>query len=178
MSQPMTREQVVDTFDFTIAYIPSTWSKDAMLKYHVVITTKGKRPAAVYDGPYSMGLGHIPNYNKLLSTTNSNWSRMTLDGERLINSILADGKAPINGNPISPRQRILPSHQDIIYSLLMDSEADNYTDYESWAHDFGYDPDSIKGLRVYEECCRIGRALRTNLGVEWLDEARNAFQDY
>lgn len=179
MSKTLTRDEVVESFQFDIAYVPSKFDPkgENRLNYRVKVS---KGAQTVYDGPYSMGLAHIPNYNALLKATNSTYSRTTLDGERLFNQVLANGKSikQISYNNWLSGEPILPARLDVMHSLIMDGYADDARSYEEWAGDYGYDTDSIKGLRVFEACAEVGRALRVTMGAEWVMAARGAFQDY
>lgn len=182
MSDTLTIDQVVDTFDFTTTYQPS--ERDGLslsLVFRATVKVK-KTGVVVYDDTYSLGAAHIPGYYDILRACNSSHNRLTLAGAKVLDEILATGKYPtVTGKHdvgFVTKPLPHPKHADIIYSLLMDSSADDHVNYESWAAEYGFDPDSIKGLRTYEACCQIGRALRTNLGASWLEAARNAFQDY
>ena len=42
--------------------------------------------------------------------------------------------------------------QEVLYCLTSDSDVKNYLTYEQWASDFGYDVDSRKGEKIYEQC--------------------------
>jgi hypothetical protein len=71
-----------------------------------------------------------------------------------------------------------PKAEDIMFSLLMDGEAADYTCFEEWADCYGYNHDSIKDHNIYQECLKIGLTLRAKLGDELIKQLREAFQDY
>jgi len=76
-------------------------------------------------------------------------------------------------------QKVTPSKDDVIWSLLMDASPQIYDQtFEDWASELGYDADSRKAERIYKECCDTGRALISVLGRERVTELQEAFQDY
>lgn len=178
----MTIDDVVAAFDFQFTHLPSKREgMNARLEYRALVTKKGSN-RVVYDGPYSLGLAHVPGYDKIMAATNSSYRRLTLAGAAAIDEILSTGKYPSSPgkHDIGFVRTKLPGPKpaDVIHSLLMDGDADDCRDFEEWASNYGYDSDSISALRTYEVCCQIGRTLRTEMGVDWLKQARDAFRDY
>jgi hypothetical protein len=78
----------------------------------------------------------------------------------------------------SGNKAIMPDACDVLHSLLMDSEVLDSNSFESWASDFGYDPDSRKAESIYRACLEIGLKVRNGLGESIVAELRAAFQDY
>lgn len=68
-----------------------------------------------------------------------------------------------------------PTLEEVLGCLLMEGAADfNAMSFEDWACEYGYDPDSRKAERVYNECVQLGRVLRSaiptsdlNKAIEW-----------
>lgn len=73
---------------------------------------------------------------------------------------------------------ILPKAEDVIASLVLDSSVLDFSTYESWASDFGYDPDSRKGEAIYRACLEIALKMRSGLGEAGLAKLAEAAQDY
>ncbi len=71
-----------------------------------------------------------------------------------------------------------PEVADLLYCLLLDADAINYSTYESWAGEFGYDEDSRKGFEIYHQCLTIGLKLRSGLGESLLNELNELFVDF
>ena len=71
-----------------------------------------------------------------------------------------------------------PALKDVLYSLIMDSDVLNYTGFEDWASNFGYDTDSRKGEKLYQDCLAIALKLKAILGNETIEALQLAFQDY
>jgi hypothetical protein len=72
---------------------------------------------------------------------------------------------------------VAPSAAAVLYSLLSDGEAVNQS-FSDWCYDLGYDSDSIKALRVYQQCEETGRELRRLFKLTQVQALRNALQDY
>ena len=70
-----------------------------------------------------------------------------------------------------------PSNSDIMYALLMDSEANDYS-FSDWCDCFGYDSDSITALNIYQACENIGKNLRKVFTAEQIQQMRKALEDY
>lgn len=77
------------------------------------------------------------------------------------------------GKPIAP-----PSASDVIYSLIADSDALDYRNFEEWADNFDYDSDSKKAESIYRACMEIALQLRNGIGESNFAALRNAAQEY
>lgn len=121
---------------------------------------------------YMQGIGHLPtdaNTREKHKGANRNCI-MIADYER---KCAESGRYGLwNGTPIPA-----PSLADVLYSLVMDSDAGEYT-FEEWAGNFGYDTDSRTAESMYNQCRDTGSKLRRMLGAENLSKLRDLFQDY
>lgn len=135
-------------------------SKDPSLNWRVTLKHNGRE---VLTTDYSAGCAHAPSYKQ--------GSYNTVDGHNAVLNECERGKSFITAKPI------LPSTKDVIYSLLIDSDVLNYSSFEDWAGDLGYDPDSRQGEQVYNACLKIALQFR-QIGESVIDELREAFQDY
>src|SRR3974390_538758 len=73
------------------------------------------------------------------------------------------------GGEIVGRGRdIQPDICDVLHSLTLDADVLNYSDFEDWASNFGYDTDSREAEKIYQACLKIALALRNSLGEEKL----------
>ena len=68
-----------------------------------------------------------------------------------------------------------PNIDDVLYSLLMDSEAEQYT-FDEWCNTFGCDVDSKSAERMYNGC--RDNATKVRRFIDNIEEAREMFQDY
>lgn len=69
-----------------------------------------------------------------------------------------------------------PSAADVLYSLVRDAEA-LYESFDDWCMNFGYDSDSIKAFRIYQDCCEIGKKLAQFFSKEELDKIKELTED-
>ncbi len=61
-----------------------------------------------------------------------------------------------------------PTAADVISCLLSDTvNVENARDFEEWARDLGFDTDSRKAKKTYNQCERIGRRVRALLGDDF-----------
>ena len=61
-----------------------------------------------------------------------------------------------------------PTAYDVLYCLLSDADVENYgSDFESWASDLGYDPDSRKAEKIYNQCVAQTKKLHKLLGDDF-----------
>jgi hypothetical protein len=67
---------------------------------------------------------------------------------------------------------------DVFYSLVLDSDVIEYSSFEDWAENFGYDADSRKAEKIYRDCLDIALKLKNGIGDAVLNELREALQDY
>lgn len=64
-----------------------------------------------------------------------------------------------------------PTAADVLYCLLSDADAEQYDGrsnfllgFQEWCENLGYDTDSIKARKIYNECLTIARKLHRFLG--------------
>ena len=97
---------------------------------------------------YHTGLGHRgkpTDYSKILAKsefpglTQNDLVRQTSYGRGYL-AMIENSRKPVE-----------PPIQDLLYALLLDSEAGTQS-FASWCSDFGYETDSRKAFRTYEAC--------------------------
>jgi hypothetical protein len=71
-----------------------------------------------------------------------------------------------------------PSAPDVLYCLATDADVLNYTGFDQWAGEFGYDTDSRKAEATYRACLDIALQLRNGIGDEALRALSIAAGDY
>lgn len=115
---------------------------------------------------YSAGIGHCPSYKQKFN--------FTLDEATALEYEVEHGKRATTpkGSPI------LPKLSDVLHGLLIESETINYSSFEDWARDFGYDTDSRKAEKIYQECLKTALVLRNGLGDDILKKLREVFEGY
>lgn len=123
---------------------------------------------------YSAGVGHCGAYKasmKELGHVNS------IMHDEAIAQECETGRAYTPG-VFRKGEPIMPNPVDVIYSLALDADVLNYSNFEDWAADCGYDPDSRKGESIYRACLEIALKLRNGLGDETLRALQEAARDY
>lgn len=107
-------------------------------------------------------LWHDKNHLKQLQATQNAFNeRLTNEGFKQLLSYV---------EPIKPKI------EDVLYSLVLDSEACEMS-FEDWCCNFGCDTDSIEALETYRACQKNTDKLR-KAGIYINDELREFFQDY
>lgn len=122
---------------------------------------------------YSAGCGHCPSYKQ-----NARW---TLDYTQLIVFETEHGKTAHRPNGFSfikGGKPIMPKPLDVIHSLMLDSDVLDYSGFEGWAAEFGYDEDSRKAESIYRECLEIALKVRNGIGETAMRELQEAARDY
>jgi hypothetical protein len=153
-------------------FIPWSLSRNAgedtpSLNWKITLKQNGRD---LLTTDYMAGCAHCPAYDQR--------GYNTVDGRADVLSECEKGKRIRPDSTIGLTHRdINPDSLDVIHSLLMDSEALDYSSYEEWAGEFGFDEDSRKGEETYRACLKIALSLRP-VGESLLAELRDAFQDY
>lgn len=153
--------------------------KNPSLNWKVTLIHNGRK---ILTADYSAGMAHCPSYKDI-----TKHMRPTTVGMEMVKHECEKGRVAgyYSGalNSVMPsanpkkRGEILPDSHDVIYSLLMDSEALESDSYEWWAGNFGYDEDSRAGEAVYNACVKIALQFR-KIGESVIAELREAYQDY
>lgn len=184
----MTTETKIDLdtllapFSLDYVYLPGSverkgedGKRDWSLKYIVHVFYKQK---LIVTTEYSMGAAHIPGWNLF-----GFQGPKTIHDMTILDTVLKTGKHHIvkgMGGPTLSMQPlpIGPVLKDVMYCLVNDGDAINYTSFEDWADNYGYEKDSRKAEKIYQACLKVGLTLRNELGEPLLQELREAFQDY
>ena len=163
----------------TIATVFIPWSKsrnkgekNPSLNWLVTLKRNG---AAVLSVDYGAGCAHCPSY-KSFNELVTDRERVKWECENGHAAIWSDSQGGAIRRPGS--KPLQPDLCDVLYSLSMDADALNFSDYEDFAENFGYDKDSRKGEKIYQECLRIGLKLRSAIGETGLRKLQEACQDY
>ena len=136
------------------------WRVTLMLGEREVITTD-----------YSAGIAHCPSYLQS--------ARWTLDYDATIEHEVETGKrARPTGSGIFNGKVIVPDRIGVIWSLLMDSDVIDYSNFEDWADSVGFDSDSRKAEAIYKACLEIGLKMRNGIDHNSMVKLKLAFEDY
>ena len=121
-----------------------------------------------FDTDFSTGTGHRVTYNKRKPVL-----------RRLRKLYPCKQYYPSLVYRISGEEELAvkPDQASIIHALLMDSQAGD-TSYNNWCEDWGYDNDSMKAFKVYQECCKTYEGLRLVFTGDQLRELTTLLEDY
>lgn len=169
---------LADGLEYRAEFVPQSQSRNAAekapsLNWRVTI----KCGALELSTDYMQGCAHIPHYSHAFARNAAYDAAVREACETGKSRIIAHRNAyDAAQSTFAPGRKIpAPEFADVLYSLLMDASAIDSPDFESWAEDLGYDPDSRRAEKIYRDCIAIAVKLRAMLD---LDAAREAFQDY
>lgn len=92
------------------------------------------------------------------------------DKEYVTNFYMGCGLVDRNGKPKKP------SKKDVLFSIMMDDVSG--TSFNDFCSEFGYDNDSIKALKIYENCQRETEAYYNMFDSEEREILRELLEDY
>ena len=141
----------------------------------IVTLTIGK---ASMQADYTEGMGHIEGYQAFHKTKYDKRVAMkcyrhTCETGKLYRplSVGLYWRSIIGTQPA-------PDVLDVLYCLATDSESLQYTSYESWAAEFGYNEDSRKGEQAYIKCVQQSVRFGSLLGFPNLEKLRLLYYNY
>lgn len=176
-----------DTFNAALArhvltlrteFIPLSQSRNAKekrrtLNWRVTLQYKGRD---VLTTDYSAGEAHCPSYKQ--NATMRDDACIAYECEHGVRAQIFNGAPMPRAMATRERRNIMPETSDVIHSLLSDAQVLDYSTYEEFARDMGYDEDSRKGESIYRACLELALKLRNGLGESVLADLREASQDY
>lgn len=171
----LTVESVFVPWSQSRNFKPIAKTADRSLNWRVTVKRNGRE---VLTSDYQAGIGHLDK-----GASQNGRPGYTADDIHRIERETETGfrfRDPSNSGAgwLDRKAPYMPEAEDVIYSLLSDSSALDHPTFESWASDFGFDPDSRKGESIYRACLEIGLKMRGALGDAGLKTLQTAFQDY
>ena len=183
--EKITTRETIEAFaaanNLTIETIFVPWSQSRSFKanepvskrnlnWRVTLKNGARR---ILETDYSAGIGHCPSYKQNAKWLNDYTKAIKLETE--------------NGFPcrvmpsyesLDRKRPILPGLADVLYSLANDSDVLDYSNFEQWAREFGYEEDSRSAEKTYRACLNIALSLRNGLGEKLLAELREAVSGF
>lgn len=147
--------------------VPGARAKDMGLNWKVTILRNGRE---VLTTDYGAGIAHCPSYKQ-----GAIW---TIVYDEAIRHECETGKTANLRFGSSARVPILPSREDVLYSLTLDGDVLDHRTFEDWADSFGYGADSREAEAIYRACLDIALKMRAALGEVGITALRELFQDY
>ena len=184
----LTAKEKLDSFikennlSLTTKFVPFSISRNAeedhkTLNWKVTLTN-GKQKLTV---DYQKGIAHLP-YPQ--TTYLKPYQKKVI--EKIIDESVESGIAKqvvLTENDVNVgfKKVIFPTPDlpEILQCLVNDSNVKDYVSFEEWAPEFGYDPDSRKAEKVYNECKKItGEFLKIIGGVDKIDYLQEVLSEY
>lgn len=162
-------DEIVKRLDLKIStqFVPFSISRNADSKQKSLnwkITLSSIRNKMTFD--YSKGVGHLPYPNEFqLAKHQKSVVNQAIDSAVETGVARKIARGAMAFTLLHSKEEFpTPTLQEVLYSLTQDAEVMNYLVYEHWADEFGYDPDSRKGEKIYEECRLQASKLSDVLG--------------
>lgn len=139
---------------------------------------KLKKFNIVLETDYTQGIGYI----EILDDYTKKCNKKSLHYFSVIEEICNTRKNSLyrklgktwNQAPKQPHPELI----DVMYSLLLDADVLHFGDFEDWCSCFGYDTDSRKAEKIYNECLRIALKFIAMIGYDEIEKLRNLYSDY
>ena len=147
--------------DIEATYVPhKTAAGESPTLRWIVSVRRNGRP--FYETTYSAGCAHSPEYMR--------------HGGRVTSAVVSECETGVvygtHATPVPP-----PDAADVVHSLIMDASTTD-EEFEDWASNYGYDPDSREAERIYKACRLTAAALRRAFTRDELTQLEEAFSDY
>lgn len=136
--------------NYTCEFVPQRLSRNASektrtLNWKITFAYEPNVSPAAIILDYQQGIGHAPNPEKLKQNT--------------IAKVEMEDVASETGR-VGHTRLIGPAAADVLYSVCLDS-TENYSCFEQWAADIGFDTDSRKAEQIYNDCkIQTARAVK------------------
>jgi hypothetical protein len=113
--------------------------------------------------PFSCGIGHATGQKRPERTSyDEDWNRTARGTPAALAASRKYGNGFSHGFGVTPTP---PAASDVLDCLASDAAGyDNAESFEDWASEYGYDPDSRKGERIYNTVGTQAGKLRRFLG--------------
>jgi hypothetical protein len=163
--------------DYSATFVPQSVSRNSKLEYPTLNWNirLGLRSARADAAPhmytdYMQGVGHVPSSGQQNAKRNRTAEKYAAETGLYCLSRRGDSLVRV---PVPS-----PLLRDVLYSLLLDADACNYTSFEDWATEMGLDSDSRSAERMFFDCRAAGRALQNIIPEPAMSTLRELFADY
>ena len=157
-------------------FVPFSQSRNAAekwqsLNWRCTIERNGKPVAGLESVDYGQGTAYTPAHKagaKRFPVKADLARAIALEcekGRRARPGMGRRARPGTGGQPYESRVPIAPPPLvDVLASLCRDSDVLDYSSFEQWAPDLGFDPDSRKAEAIYRLCLAHALALRAAVG--------------
>ena len=185
-AETITKEQILNALEsmgvtMSATFIPQQYQSPkkrddthSMKINHAVTVMRNGRSLST---EYHQGIAHHPNY------VTGEWSSFywehflpLLNTGKQIGIKIMDLRHPALARHAAA-DLAPPSIVDVVWSLLVDSSGD-FSSFENWAGDYGYDTDSREAERIFTACRDTKLKLETLFTASELEQLHELYQDY
>ncbi len=170
-------KDILSQIEYKAEFVPFSQSRNKdqdhkSLNWFVTLTCKN----TILRTDYMQGIGHVKSANKP-KNPNDLYRKSLIENQTAETGKLH--KYAYSDNVFSTmKKHPIPELKDVLYCLLMDSDVLNHSSFEEWANEFGYDTDSIKANKIYQECLAIALKIKAMFTSEDLETLQKFYQDY
>lgn len=124
---------------------------------------------------YMQGIAHAPSYKQGQRVTLEYFNKLLHEAET---GRVAKGK--VGGSVISGSKIKPPKTEDVVFCVVTDSNVLTFENFEDWATDYGFDTDSRKAERIYNECLASALQFYNRLRAtpDQIDRLKDAANEY
>lgn len=149
-------------------------SKDLSINWKVTVN-RGSRSLTT---DYMQGIGHLPE-----PITPTYWGKKKYMENELIERACSTGTihkySDSMGSFIDTKVKLKePTIDEVLYCLVSDANVIDYPSFADWAHDYGYNDDSITDKKVYDDCMHLALQMRGMFPDADMNTLQDLFQDY
>ena len=158
-------------------FVPFSVSRNRLEKMkslNYIVTLQSA--TGIVSTDYMKGQGHIKYTSSINFKNQSNTKEYTI--KMAVNYSCDSGKWDTDYRLKHNVKFPVPTIDEVLYSLNMDSDVGNYSDFEDWAQEFGYDSDSISANDIYRACQKIAKDFNKLLTKQQRKELAELLQDY
>lgn len=152
--------------------IPSTDPTDWSLNWRVTMWKTG-RPEPILTTDWMAGIGHAPGYKN--HDVRAVGRRYSLAHAAILHHEVTTGRT--YKNAFTSGGIIEIDRESVCASLFLDAAVVDYLTMETWADDFGYDPDSRKAEKIYNNCRDLAARMLTVIDRPTFDRLRSLAVD-
>jgi len=182
----MTPQELIEKHKITMTtrFVPFSQSRNKAEKYKSLywLVTIQRNGRDVLTTDYSAGEGHCPAYKKPVTRAGKvdKYAQRALIDFEVEKGTAARANIDFSGHVYAKPggAKIEPELKDVLHSLVMDSDVIEAGGFESWADNFGFDTDSRKAENIYKACLEIALKMLSGFGHEFLNDAKQAYEDY
>ena len=170
----MTFEKLVNKWGITFehTFVPFSVSRNSKADYK---SLNWKINLCGREFDYQQGCAHAPAYKRKWEGSGQLQTAIDAECEK---GLKVKGFDWTGRMPLMSRDRIAPDYKSFLYCLYSDSDALNYTGFEDWCDNLGFDSDSIKAKKAYDDCVSTGLYFMGLFGRGFFDDCEKCFEDY